>query len=400
MTLSNEIPKVSKKSQDRCEIRAFEVIYDIPGESPDLSSLCKQLCAKSHGIYKLFSVIHSFPSPKDGKNHVHFGLVLRDKPRTLKWADLKEYFTLKGLPAPREHGALKNRSNDFDKKLQTYYNYCIDPKLHEGQTIGTPFCHKFIPKSLEEQVKPADHMIVLIRKGLSVDDLDDLIDNPDTSLKIFKEALSNHEKYTKMIEKLEEIHERKQQAKLYEAKAKTYRPFQKDLTKVLDTQDSRHVHAHHDPGNTGKNYWLDIEGMREDTLVMQSAETKRIAYVWNPKKHRRIIFDIPKNKMQYVNTSVIEKLKNGTLFSTMHYPKMKRSNFKPSIVILGNERIPNTWTEDRLTESTTDLTNFSLITTTKEGLRNRLPLPTPSVPQTLDYFGFDNAILFGALATH
>lgn len=348
--------KAQQKDPDRCDVRAFEVIYDFDGELPDQKAVCKLLCGKKHGLRYLFSVIHT----EEGKSHLHVGLVLRDRPTTLKWSKLKEYFTVALLPPPRLHGPLKNKSKDFEKKLQTYYNYCIDEKQHVGQEIHTPYLHKYVPKSEEEQMKPTDHLTILIRKGLTLDELDELIDNPETSLPLFKEALSNHDKYLKMIEKLDEIRERKRQQLLYKEEAKLYRPFQAGLTKILDTQNDRNIHVHQDRGDTGKNFWLDREGMREDTVIMQSAATKRIAYMWNPRKHRRIIFDIPKGKMEFVNTSVIEKLKNGTLFSTMHYPKMKRSVFKPSIVILGNEMIENTWTEDRLTESTVDKSDYQL----------------------------------------
>lgn len=143
--------------------------------------------------------------------------------------------------------------------------------------------------------------------------------------------------------------------------AAKYRPFQKHLHDILDTQNDRNIHIHADLGNTGKNTFVDTENLRADTLVIQSAETKRIAYAWNPKRHKRIIIDVPKGKMQYLNTSAIEKLKNGTIFSTMHTPIMKSSEFKPAIVILGNENCENAWTEDRLTCSTTTVGDFSFI---------------------------------------
>ena len=65
--------------------------------------------------------------------------------------------------------------------------------------------------------------------------------------------------------------------------------------------------------------------------------------------------------MKYLNTSGVEKLKNGCIFSTMHTPIMKTSEFKPTIVILGNENCKNEWTDDRLTCSTTTPGLFQFI---------------------------------------
>lgn len=76
--------------------------------------------------------------------------------------------------------------------------------------------------------------------------------------------------------------------------------------------------------------------------------------------------------MRYLNKSALEKLKNGTIFSTMHTPKMKKSDFKPSIVILGNECVDDTWTSDRLTASTTNRKDYAYIPISAETLRKQL----------------------------
>lgn len=342
---------VKREQSARCQNRSWELVYD-DVTCIDLSLLIKELAGKKYGCLKAFAITHT----ENKKTHVHVGFILRDKPKDFNWVDVKEYFRIQKTTdhRPQIHVALKDKSKSFDKKLQTYYNYCVDQEKHPDQILSPAYLHKWKPKTEEELLAPSDCLTIKIRDGLTQDDLDELIDSTDTPIKLFKEALKNYDVYVKMIDKLDEIRERKRQATLYQEQTKNYRPFQKALTEVLDSQDDRGIHCHYDNGKTGKNYWLDREGMRPDTLIMQSADTKRIAYAWNPRKHKRIIFDIPRGKMEYVNTSVIEKLKNGTLFSTMHYPKMKKSSFKPSIVILGNEEIGNTWTDDRLTMSTTD----------------------------------------------
>lgn len=342
---------MSKKS--RCQNRSWELVYD-DVKDLDLIKLMKGLAGLKYGILKAFAVKHT----EDAKTHCHVGLIFRDVPKDLLWKNVGDYFKIVETrnQKPQIHVPLKDKSRQFDKKLQTYYNYCTSQDKHPGQTLSKPHLHKWEPKTEEELQKPCDCLTMKVREGLTQDELDELIDSPSTPLKLFKEALKNYDVYVKMIDKLDEIRERKRQALLYEEAKADYRPFQAELTNILDTQNDRGIHNHFDSGKTGKNYWLDREGMRPDTLIMQSAETKRIAHAWNPRKHKRIIFDIPKGKMEFLNTSVIEKLKNGTLFSTMHYPKMKKSSFKPSIVILGNEMVQNVWTDDRLTVSTTDET--------------------------------------------
>ena len=118
--------------------------------------------------------------------------------------------------------------------------------------IGEPYLWKWKPESPEESAKPSDTLSVMIFNGLTLDQLDDLIDDDATILKVRKEALMNYEKYEKMIDKLDEIRERKRQAKLYRDQLKDYRPFQKSLTDILNTQDDRNIHVHSDPGKTGK----------------------------------------------------------------------------------------------------------------------------------------------------
>ena len=350
---------MKRDQKARCENRSWELIYD-DAENFNIEKLIDTLAAKKYGCYKAFAVKHT----DKGKTHIHLGFIFRDKPRDLKWPEVRKYFQISNPKTqdPQECGALKNKSRSFDKKLQQYYDYCVSEHLHPGQHIGVPFLHKWTPLTEEGKLSPTDYITQKIRDGMTLDQYDELIDNSEIPLALYRHALKNYDVYAKMIDKHEEIRERKRQARLYKEAIKEYRPFQAGLTEVLDTQNDRNIHCHYDPGNTGKNYWLDREGMREDTLILQTSSAKRIAYSWNPRKHKRIIFDIPKHKMEFLNTSAIEKLKNGVLFSTMHRPKMKRSAFKPSIVIIGNEQCHNAWTEDRITYSTTTRDNYKFIT--------------------------------------
>ena len=364
---------VNGKRKTRFTQRALELIYNTELK-PDLKKLTKWLCQTKHGVLKGFF----YPHTEDEKTHVHIGFVVRVRKLDTTWEALLATYEHPEYGRPKQFGKLTEPKKDFDVKLQSYWNYCTDESKHVGQTLGEPHLHKWIPKTKEqlEQGNPGTFLEHRIFEGLTLDELDDHIDRSKTwTLSVRSYGLRNYDKLEKMIEKLTEIRDRRTQAALYKDKVKTYRSFQTELTAILDDQNDRNIHCHYDKGLTGKNHFIDIEGMRQDTLIMQSAETKRIAFAWNPKKHRRIIFDIPKHKMEFINTSVIEKLKNGTLFSTMHHPKMKKSHFKPSILILGNEQLDSlNWTEDRATYSTTNkASGYALIKKVGSSLPSILP---------------------------
>lgn len=210
-------------------------------------------------------------------------------------------------------------------------------------------------KESEVKQKPAEILFDRIYGGMDLDELMDIYGDKTQSRALRKYILENWDKLASMIETHQKINDARRLQAQYPAAAGGYRPFQKDLSSLLDSQNDRHIHAHIDGGNTGKNFFCSTENMREDTCVIQSAKTADIAYVWNPKKHKRIIIDVPRGKMEYLNTSAIEKLKNGQIMSTKYKPRFKQSfDFKPSILILGNESLAqDTWTSDRLQRSWT-----------------------------------------------
>lgn len=356
----------SKKSDPRCYARAWELIYD---QLEDIPGMIKHLCVKKYGVLWAFARSHL----KDGKSHTHVGVILRQEKITdFMWKDVKAYFTLPCGKAPRVREKLKCNKPSMHAKLMMYYKYCGDTNKHPGEKLGVAVLHKWKPTDPEkETVKPkpptARQMIekAIFEPLFTIAHLDKRIEGGigKDEWPLFQRAyaLRNYDQFTKMIETLSEIRERSDLAREYGEKSVLYRPFQKSLVAIMDEQGDRGIHCHADPGNTGKNHFVKTEGMRPDTLILQNAETKRIAYLWDPRKHKRIIFDIPKHKMKHLNTSVIEKLKNGTLLSTMHHPKMKVSQTNPKILILGNEEITmGVWTSDRVSNSTTSEETLTL----------------------------------------
>ena len=344
-----------------CKSRAWNLVYDT-GAEMDPKDLLKQLSEKKYGCYMAFCVKHV----KDGKPHYHVGFITRDKVQ-MAWSKVTSYWSLEGAPA-KSSEPLKSKCRDMGKKLQVYYNYCVDESKHPEEEISVQWTHKWEPVAgADKDGKPPKPQDVIMEKILdeemTVDQLDQLLLNPngDADLDLRKYALRHYDDLCQQIATMERLRQKVSLAKTYDDATKNYRPFQKGLKKILDTQNDRQIHCHVDKGNTGKNYFCDQEGLREDPLVCQSACPKDIAYAWNPKKHKRVIIDVPKGKMEYLNTSALEKLKNGFMFSTKYKPEVKKSLFKPTIVVLGNECIDGKiWTSDRLTVSTTDTVNYTL----------------------------------------
>lgn len=344
-----------KKGQqdDRCQCRTWELIFNTDTDVG--KKYIEKLLDYKWGIYKAFSSQHKILQEEKGSTHTHIGLIFREKKPELKFSKMYEYFTIDGV-RPNVVAKLGKYSEArcVIKRLQTYYDYCNRADDHPNQDIQESYLHKFQPTTAEMKLRPREFIEQKIFSGMSLIELEDFVDGDDQLLKHRAEALRNFDKYSQMITTLTEIRDRKKRDEMYKDMTKIYRIFQSGLTNILDNQSDRGIGAHIDPGDTGKNKWLEIEDLRSDTCIMQSAGTKHIAKYWDPIRHKRIIFDIPRGKMQFLNTSVIEKLKNGYLFSEKFKSKMKRSSFKPKIMILGNELPPNNWTKDRLTMTTTN----------------------------------------------
>lgn len=337
----------------RTNNRSFEIIFN--AGSTDIPTLKAGLCDAKHGIYKAFFYPHL--GTGDSPNHVHVGLVLREETPNLYMDMQYKYFTV-GKFKPKLVAFLKCRKKCFKAKLQQYYNYCNSTESHAGEELGTPVFHKWKPSTKAEQAQsgnPKDFIRELIFDGLTVEQLEAQLLVKEWNIKIRGEALANFDSYEKMIQKMREVRQRETDRLEYARVQEEYRPFQVELKELLDKpRDDRVISALIDDGKTGKNWFVDKESLRQDTLVLQSGKSKDIAYAWNPEKHKRIIFDIPRGDMEYLNTSAIEKLKNGTFFSAKWKSQLKKSVFKPSILVLGNETIDvQTWTEDRLDLYTT-----------------------------------------------
>lgn len=113
------------------------MILDVP-RNACVNETFQIFCQKKYGVYAGFSVKHL---KKDGTAHVHLGIIFRDKPTDLYWDKVNEYF------GTSQNEKFKNRSRDFKKKLQTYWDYCVDSDKHPHEDISERYLHKWIPEN-------------------------------------------------------------------------------------------------------------------------------------------------------------------------------------------------------------------------------------------------------------
>lgn len=170
-------------------------------------------------------------------------------------------------------------------------------------------------------------------------------------------GVKNKDKIIKIIEEYEDYQIMKKRSSEYVGMRAGYRPFQEELAMFLDTPGrDRCIRLQCDGGGSGKSYFTRIEGGREDTLFISVAKGKDLAFEYNEKLHRRVVYLVPKGCMKYVakQKGIIEAIKDGLVFSGKYKPKAKIASKPTMIVILGNEDLPyDLWTSDKLEKSWT-----------------------------------------------
>lgn len=342
--IKNPNPKSQPKK--RCEIKSFELIYENISKDCNQKELIKKLCNKRYGVYKAFSTIHI----EDDDPHIHIGVILRDKPRALYWSELSDYFNIEGLKLV-QHGPLKNKSKNFNKKLQTYYDYTVDQSQHEGQTILPSYLYKFTPQTVMQKIGEEVYINKLILEGLSIEAFNNILFNEDEPQSLKIHILKHYDAKIKMIQNLIKAKASIDALKIKRERENKYMPHQKKMKNILETQDDRKIDFIIEPkpeGKGGKSYFCKTEALSADTLFLTNAKTQNIALSFNPQQHKKIIFNIPKNDMINLNYRAIESLKDGLIYSQKYESQSKIATFNPKIIICGNEYPTNNWTQDRV----------------------------------------------------
>jgi len=91
-------------------------------------------------------------------------------------------------------------------------------------------------------------------------------------------------------------------------------------------------------GNAGKSYfcrWM-LENRADDTQLLSAGKETDLAYMIE--EHRKVfLFDISRGRLEYLQYSILEAIKNGFVQSTKYASVVKRLNFKAHVVVFTNE---------------------------------------------------------------
>lgn len=119
-----------------------------------------------------------------------------------------------------------------------------------------------------------------------------------------------------------------------------YRPYQQHLADLLSSDpDSRKIIFVVDPvGNTGKSWFVSKWFSENSDISQQLCVGKRddIAHVVDESK-RVFLFDIPRSQSEFLQYSILEKLKDRYVFSPKYNSRMKRLDHRPHVVVFMNE---------------------------------------------------------------
>lgn len=124
----------------------------------------------------------------------------------------------------------------------------------------------------------------------------------------------------------------------------TLRPWQVDVLRLLLEQDDRQVLWIVDYiGNTGKSFLSKYLAAIHGAFEVTGGKTQDIAFAYNYEPI--VVFDLSRQKQEYVNYGVIEDFKNGRIFSPKYESQTVR--FNPAKVIVFSNWDPD---ETKLSE--------------------------------------------------
>jgi len=131
----------------------------------------------------------------------------------------------------------------------------------------------------------------------------------------------------------------------------TLRPWQQDLVSDLSDGDAddRTITFVVDPvGNTGKSFFCRyMMTTRDDVQILRVGKRDDLAHAIDQNKHIFLI-DVPRSQMEFLQYSILEMLKDRTVFSPKYHSGTKVLSTTPYVVVFCNEAPDmNKLSEDR-----------------------------------------------------
>lgn len=142
----------------------------------------------------------------------------------------------------------------------------------------------------------------------------------------------------------------------------TPRPWQRDLESRLrlDPDDRSIIFVVDTEGNLGKSWFCRYYFSKypEETQILSVGKRDDVAFAIDTQK-RVLLFDIPRQQMEYFQYSVVESLKNRIVFSPKYMSTQKIMEHPCHVVVFCNEYPDlNAMTDDRY--NTIDYTNYDV----------------------------------------
>jgi len=108
---------------------------------------------------------------------------------------------------------------------------------------------------------------------------------------------------------------------------------------LLQDADDRKIIFYVDSvGNSGKSYfcrWM-LENYQDLVQLMSAGKETDLAYM--VEEHKKVfLFDISRGRLEYLQYSILEALKNGFVQSSKYASLVKHLNFKAHVVVFTNE---------------------------------------------------------------
>lgn len=117
------------------------------------------------------------------------------------------------------------------------------------------------------------------------------------------------------------------------------RAWQEDLISALEEPVSdRNVDFFVDPvGNTGKSFMTRyLLSTRDDVQVLRVGKRDDLAHAIDPSK-KVFLVDVPRSQMEYLQYSILEMLKDRTIFSPKYHSATKILSTVPYVAVFCNE---------------------------------------------------------------
>lgn len=210
-------------------------------------------------------------------------------------------------------------------------------KFHVEKRRGTPqearaYCMK--EESRVEGTEPIEHGVFGTKQG-SRSDLTDAV----AALKTggMKRVAEEHpEAYVRFHKGFQAL--QKELREVYvEPKPAKWRKWQKHILDIIDgpVHDKQITWVCDYKGDAGKTLLTRYLMSNAGALYLAGATLKDAAFAFNGQKI--IIFDVPRDAMEHLNYGLIEKIKDGVVFSGKYEPEQK-IYAKPHVFVFANQK--------------------------------------------------------------